>query len=438
MPSQDLENRIHPEDRATAVTAEIDAICRSSVFSRVPKLQRFLRYVCEHTINGQAAQIKEYAIARDIFERGEGFSPNEDSVVRRQAHALRQKLQEYYANEGRDDSVKIELPVGRYVPVFRGPERVETPAREVEPVEAVKVRRASRFARPAVLAACGMALLLTGWLAGRRSAATRPVASLDSAIAELWGPWLGDPAGAVVCFSNRRMAIIRYSAEASTLNLPGEMRASPWEEEQFRRAFGFASGYVYMTPSIGQTKMGEAIGGVNLANLLVSSKTPVRASQTRLLNWETLRSENLIIFGYTENNPWLDPLLAKYPFRLMASETDKMRRILNTQPAAGEPAEFQVRYSPSKAEPAREYALISMIAGVDGRHRLLIISGLDAQSTQEASEYLTDPAMVRQLLSRMRQIRPGHSGPWRFQMVLEAEVRDKVPTRANLVAVRVL
>ena len=83
-------------------------------------------------------------------------------------------------------------------------------------------------------------------------------------------------------------------------------------------------------------------------------------------------------------------------------------------------------------------SLISMLPGVDGRRQLLLISGLDAQSTQEASEYLTDPAVVRGLLTRMRQLQPGHSGPWRFQLVLEAEVRDKVPTKANVVALRVL
>ena len=79
-----------------------------------------------------------------------------------------------------------------------------------------------------------------------------------------------------------------------------------------------------------------------------------------------------------------------------------------------------------------------MLPGVDGRRQLLLISGLDAQSTQEASEYLTDPAIVRGLLARMRQVQPKHTGPWRFQLVLEAEVRDKVPTKANVVALRVL
>jgi hypothetical protein len=79
-----------------------------------------------------------------------------------------------------------------------------------------------------------------------------------------------------------------------------------------------------------------------------------------------------------------------------------------------------------------------MLPGVDGRRQLFLTTGLDAQSTQEASEYLTAPAIVRGLLARMRQLEGRHTGSWRFQIVLEDEVRDKVPTRANVVALRVL
>src|SRR5947209_10852234 len=99
--------------------AELDRVLHSPMFQRSDRLQRFLQFVCELTLNGESQRINEYLIGSEVFQRGSDYSPNEDSIVRRQAHALRQKLQEYYNSDGQNDSVRIELPVGRYVPVFR-------------------------------------------------------------------------------------------------------------------------------------------------------------------------------------------------------------------------------------------------------------------------------------------------------------------------------
>src|ERR1035438_1678407 len=103
---------VPPNDEA--IRAELDAILNSAPFKRAERHSRFLRFVCETTLKGEAHKLNEYLIAHEVFDRGEDYSPG-DSVVRRQAYSLRQKLQEYYASEGARDSVRIELPVGRYV-----------------------------------------------------------------------------------------------------------------------------------------------------------------------------------------------------------------------------------------------------------------------------------------------------------------------------------
>ena len=106
--------------------AELNAVCRSRAFERSERLQDFLRFICARTLRGEGSQINEYLIGVEVFQRGGDYSPSEDSVVRRQAHALRQKLQKYYGEEGASSAVRIELPVGHYVPVFR--RQPETPA----------------------------------------------------------------------------------------------------------------------------------------------------------------------------------------------------------------------------------------------------------------------------------------------------------------------
>src|SRR5690242_3749971 len=113
-----LETSPPPNPVAEEVRAELDAILASPSFKRSDRQSKFLRFVCEITLAGDGAKLNEILIAHQVFGRGVEYSPGEDSVVRRQAHSLRQKLQDYYNREGRNDPVHIELPVGRYVPAF--------------------------------------------------------------------------------------------------------------------------------------------------------------------------------------------------------------------------------------------------------------------------------------------------------------------------------
>jgi serine/threonine-protein kinase len=54
-----------------------------------------------------------------VFDRGSGFDPRIDPIVRVEARRLRAKLKAYYASPGRRDAILIVFPKGTYVPVFR-------------------------------------------------------------------------------------------------------------------------------------------------------------------------------------------------------------------------------------------------------------------------------------------------------------------------------
>ena len=74
---------------AEEARAEMDRVLHSPTFQRAERLQKFLQFVCERTLNGESSRINEYLIGSEVFQRGPDYSPNEDSIVRRQAHALR-------------------------------------------------------------------------------------------------------------------------------------------------------------------------------------------------------------------------------------------------------------------------------------------------------------------------------------------------------------
>ena len=422
----------------------LSAILRSRTFERSERLQKFLRYVCELAVRGDSSRINEYLIGNEVFGRGPGYSPNEDGIVRRQAHALRRKLEAYYETEGRNSPIRIELPLGHYTPVFRRQESLVGSKASLGAADNKEQVRWKRGQLITLSLLCGVFMFIVGWLGGRRGPVVDSLQASSKgfhpAILEIWGPWLNDASGATICFSNPVTAIVKHFQKPVPIeSVPFRFRVRPEEERALRRAFDLdPGGYLYMTPSLAQAKMGEAISAVHIASLLSKADVRVRTTQSRFLSWDMIRRENLVLLGHNEANRWLDPILEKYPFRLEATDGNKPRRIVDSQPLPGDPKEYEVCYSKDPNGLTQEYALVSMIPGVDDRHRLLLINGLNTQATQTASEFLTNPTTLEELVAKLRTAAPQHKGPWHFQILLRAEVHDKVPTKGSLISLKIL
>src|ERR1700681_1845491 len=103
---------------AAEIRAQLDLILRSRAFIQSHRIRRFLQFVVEESLLGQPHRLKEYLIGLEVFDRREAFDPRVDSIVRVEARRLRNKLEEYYRTEGREDSVRIVLRKGSYVPIF--------------------------------------------------------------------------------------------------------------------------------------------------------------------------------------------------------------------------------------------------------------------------------------------------------------------------------
>jgi hypothetical protein len=99
--------------------AELEAVLRSSSFTRAPALAHLLSYLCEKLFCGESYRIKEYSVAVDVFNRGSSFDQDSDSIVRVEANRLRKRLAEYYAGEGASNRLQITIPLGQYVPDFK-------------------------------------------------------------------------------------------------------------------------------------------------------------------------------------------------------------------------------------------------------------------------------------------------------------------------------
>lgn len=90
----------------------------SKPFRRARRRRRLLAYLVDETLAGRGGALKEYSIARDVYELPEEFDPREDPRVRVEIRRLRATLARYYREEGRDDTLRFRIPVGTFRPEF--------------------------------------------------------------------------------------------------------------------------------------------------------------------------------------------------------------------------------------------------------------------------------------------------------------------------------
>jgi len=106
------------ESQKAAVLRALEDIRNSQAFRTSKRCKQFLSYIVERTLEGHGELLKERTLGVDIFHRRPTYMTAEDSVVRVEAGDVRRRLAQYYATEAQSPEVRIELPVGSYIPEF--------------------------------------------------------------------------------------------------------------------------------------------------------------------------------------------------------------------------------------------------------------------------------------------------------------------------------
>ncbi|NEK18577.1 hypothetical protein [Rhizobium leguminosarum] len=123
------------------------AVCESEARSEAERLladprlhvsdrhRAFLKYIVDAVFEGRGDTVKAYSIAIDVFNRPVSFDPSSDPIVRIEATRLRETLAKYYEQLGDEPGARLDIPRGRYVPVFVEREHPRCPGEDVFDVE---------------------------------------------------------------------------------------------------------------------------------------------------------------------------------------------------------------------------------------------------------------------------------------------------------------
>jgi TolB-like protein len=116
-----------PGSRAQEIRAYLAQLLATPQFAAAGRRGQLLQYLVEHTLAGDADKVTEYGIGLDVFDKPTSFDPRIESVVRTEFSRLRQRLKDYYAEEGRRDRIAIDFPPRSYAATFELRDAVTLP-----------------------------------------------------------------------------------------------------------------------------------------------------------------------------------------------------------------------------------------------------------------------------------------------------------------------
>jgi hypothetical protein len=375
------------------VREELNRVLASHEFRASRRSQDFLRYVIEHKLAGQAEFVKERTIGIDVFGRSTTYEPSDDATVRVRAGDVRKRLGLYYAEEGANNPVRIELPAGTYVPEFHWSETAQTasaPTPEFQVGETVQIAAKPGRARivAAVLVVAAVAAVLI-WLRARPA---------TTALDQFWAPVLNGAPPVSLCVA----FVPVYGLDRD----PGSKSARP--EDFTLLTDQFVGG-------------GDLIASLHISAMLTRMQHPYQLKVGNGVSFQDLRSAPAILVGYSYTR-WKE---ISSQLRFFIDTSREPVGITDN----GQPTGFMLPNLPSDRRTHEDYAIVSRVFHPDTHAMLVELAGVTQYGTEAAGDLVTNPELMAEAL---------HDAPsdWRtknLQLVLHVKVIAGTPSAPKVV-----
>jgi hypothetical protein len=394
----------------------------SVAFQKSNRLREFLLYVGKRKLEDPQCSIPEQEIGVAVFGRPVGYDTGQDNLVRVQASQLRKKLQQYFAAEGRDESIVVELPKGGYAPVFHARE-VPAPG-----LASLRVRRSTWvWAGWGLAGVLGLALLLL--LVQNLGLRQRAELGMGArpAVDRLWRQMFGNgqPISLVLADGN----LVEFENQ-----IQSEISLSDYENGAFAKLVQPAiadpavrtlalSLVSRRYTSVADVKAALAMGLVSASNGL-----PLEVVFARYATTAQVSSHNAILLGSLRANPWVGLFEDKLNFRTVFEESPRAAYFVNRSPRPGELPEYREEWG------KLGFCRVAYLPNPKATGDVLLVSGTDVQVTEAGSEFITSERWVRALRTSLR-LKWSDPVP-HFEALLEGQLINATVPQFQVVVVR--
>lgn len=416
------EDRSEPRATSAAELNLVERVSATPAFIRSVLLTRFLRYICDRKFSGRADEITEYQIGVQALGRPDSYNPGEDNIVRTYARILRRRLEEYFEGAGRDEPVRIVIPLGHYVPVFEpnvpadaasGSESLAAgsfPDLEAGAGSAAMWRRRHRIWIPAVLLAALCMCTAVYW---RSQARARGINDI------FWREVFNRGSVTYLVPGDSGLAMMQ-EITGKEVHLSDYIAGNLDEEFHDFNLAAARGGTAYSFDRVSNfTSKADLSIAVGISGLAQIYGGQLRVCYSRYMNMESFRGSNAILVGGPRANPWVELFEPESNFRMyFPMHQDGIhfdeRTFINKHPRAGEQATYINQIDDSTHH---TYALLSFLPETNSAGHVLLLQGGGMAGTQAAGDFLFDQRAMEPILKKA-QLADGSIGP--FEVLIEA------------------
>jgi hypothetical protein len=419
-----------PEIPAGEIELQLARMLDSHHFRHSHRYPVLLKYLVEQTLIGRSSELKERLLGIEVFHRAPNYDTNADPVVRVTAAEVRKRIAQYYQEPGHGDEVRIDIPIGSYIPHFYRPHASHVPAAgELPAAPNGKAQASSPEAHTSPLnpvAATGadrgvwrhsiywphalMAVILGAVLA---YAGIRAVGSVESwrehAVRDLWAPLSGGDTPVFVVIGDHTVG--------STGNA---LRASQGA------AINPAEDVLQLMNENEQVTVSDVTSLFTITEYMIRHDKSYTAAGAGAVSLDDLRKGPVLLFAGLDNR-WTMRLTERLKYRFVDSPNDAVGIIEDSQnPSHRWQVDFKVPYSKMPVD----YAIVARYFDPMIEQPVIIVAGVGETGTVSASEFVTSERAIED----MNRLAPKGWNHGNVEVVLQTDVIDGHPGPPHIVA----
>jgi hypothetical protein len=421
----------------------LERIIASPSFVKSPRLCGFLTLICELSLQNRDDEINELNIGERLFGRARNYDPSVDGIVRSHASRLRQRLEQYFSEEGATEPMRLSIPKGGYVPVFE-PLVAPDAASEAIPPESHSSPSAGAglpnnsatatkgeparlwlwILSVALALSCGCILYLVDFARPAARASAQPIPDRAH---PLWSKLFAPDSPITVVCSDTGLTILENLTH-SNVNLADYLSGD------YRTHLGSSVG---ATPDVVRTLAEHrytSIVDVEIVSKLYrqagSAASQIHIHYSRDVRLSDLKTGSVLLLGTQEGTPWVELYANRMNFTIQHNRQWGAFSVFNRAPQGNELA----RYEANKQDPLHKvYGLVALRPSLGGSGNVLILEGTSMAGTESAADFVFDDTRLLPFLDKIRN--PDQSIPF-FEVLLQSSNMNGDASQSEIVAYR--
>lgn len=415
--ADDPEDLTRTEEGREAIRAQVQRIVASAHFSHSKRYPQLLQYLVQVSLDGRADSLKERTVGVEVFHRSPDYDTNGDPVVRVTAAEVRKRLALYYDDYLNREELRIEIPIGSYVPNFipvPAAARSRPVSGRAEPwpaqiIETVPLEAPAPSAPVApatgrkttfvwaVLLLLGLTVGIGLLIVHHRQAVVR------DELTTLWRPMLDEEIPLLI-------TVGQPSTIASPETMPDNHPLTATEHLRTADSVVFSD-----VQSLSR-----------IMSFLASQKRTWKLQSAKSTTFDDLRQHSTILVGGFDN-PWTQRAIRSLRFTMVRNPGYPQFSIVDAKDPKNR---WSVDFSQPYTQVSEDYAIVARFRDSESQRLVLVVAGVGENGTKAASEFVTEVAKGTQRLPKS----DGIFNAANFEIVLSTRVVNGISGPPQIVA----